>query len=136
MTPLEAMTPLSGQIETDFVVLSADKRATIEHWDDTLYERLNADYADFAGHELIACHSFDSDWPTWEIHPNGDEIVVLLEGEATFVLQVGDDTSELSLARPGEYVVVPRNTWHTAKIAGTAKMLFITPGQGTENRPV
>jgi len=130
------MEPLCGQIETDFVVLSADKTAAIEPRDEQLYERLEKNYGDFAGHELIACHSFNSDWPTWEIHPKGDEIVVLLEGEATFVLQSSKGEVTLSLTHPGEYVVVPRNTWHTAKIASASKMLFITPGQGTENRPV
>jgi len=129
------MEPLSGHIETDFVVLSADKTAAIEHWDEQLYERLGNDYGDFAGHELIACHRFDSDWPTWEIHPMGDEIVVLLKGEATFVLQGENGEVTLSLTNPGEYVVVPRNTWHTAKTAHASKMLFITPGQGTENKP-
>jgi hypothetical protein len=31
-------------------------------------------------------------------------------------------------------VVVPRNTWHTARVSGTTRMLFITPGEGTEIR--
>lgn len=29
--------------------------------------------------------------------------------------------------------VVPRNSWHTARMAQAARMLFITPGEGTEN---
>jgi quercetin dioxygenase-like cupin family protein len=34
---------------------------------------------------------------------------------------------------PGDTVIVPRGAWHTAKIAGTTSMLFITPGEGTLN---
>lgn len=32
------------------------------------------------------------------------------------------------------FVVVPRGTWHTAKVHAATTMLFITPGEGTENR--
>ena len=30
-------------------------------------------------------------------------------------------------------IVVPRNTWHTAKVSEPTQMLFVTPGQGTIN---
>ncbi len=32
------------------------------------------------------------------------------------------------------FVVVPKNTWHTAKVHAPTMMLFVTPGEGTENR--
>jgi mannose-6-phosphate isomerase-like protein (cupin superfamily) len=123
-------------IDSDFVVLSPDKRATIETADAGLYERLDTDYGGFSGHELIACHTFDEDWPTWEIHPHGDEIVILLSGDTTLVLQQDHGEHRVRLSEPGAYVIVPRNTWHTARTSATTKMLFITPGEGTENRPV
>jgi len=41
----------------------------------------------------------------------------------------------VSLNQVGEYVLVPKNTWHTAKVRKPSRMLFITPGEGTENRP-
>ena len=34
------------------------------------------------------------------------------------------------------HVVVPKGTWHTARTSVPTKMLFVTPGQGTENKPV
>ena len=40
------------------------------------------------------------------------------------------------LQEPGTYVIVPKGTWHTARVAKAAKMLFITPGEGTQNKPV
>ena len=89
----------------------------------------------FKGCVLVSTHEFNGlDWPTWEIHPVGDEIVVLLSGAATFVLRGDDGEARVQLAVPGAYVVVPRNTWHTARVCGTTRMLFITPGEGTENR--
>ena len=101
---------------------------------DRLYEELDAKYGDFAGRTLISCHSFEDDWPTWEVHPNGDEFVVLLSGDVEMVLasEDGDETQRLS--EPGAFLIVPRGTWHTAKVASPATMLFVTPGQGTENR--
>ena len=45
-----------------------------------LYQDLDTDFAGFTGHVLIAVHEFSGDWPTWEVHPAGDEIVMLLSG--------------------------------------------------------
>ena len=123
-------------IEREFVVLNADKRARIELFDSTLYERLDQEYNGFKGCELISCYEFSTDWPTWEIHPNGDEIVILLSGSVTFILQLGDREKSVFLDTMGSYVIVPKNVWHTAKINVTTKMLFITPGEGTQNKDV
>ncbi len=123
-------------IEGEFVVLSPDQRATIEPCDAGLYPRLDETYQGFTGHELIACYSFTNDWPTWEMHPAGDEVVMLLAGEATFVLKLADQEQSLTLATPGDYVVVPKGAWHTARINTFAKVLFITPGEGTQNAAI
>lgn len=130
------MTATVRSIETDFVVLSPGKRATVEPADAGLYERLDADYGAFSGHELIACHSFDGDWPTWEIHPHGDEVVILLSGDITLVLLQDEGEVGMQLSEPGSFVIVPANTWHTARTTVATKLLFITPGEGTRNRAV
>ncbi len=64
----------------------------------------------------------------------GTATLVLQPGTATLVLRGDDGETRAQLAGPGAYVVVPRNTWHTARVSGTTRMLFITPGVGTENR--
>lgn len=98
------------------------------------YEGLDREFGDFHKHVLISCHNFDSAWSTWEMHPQGDECVILLSGTATMVV-LGDGGEEsVKLSSPGEYIVVPRGAWHTASDASNAAMLFITPGQGTQNR--
>ncbi len=101
---------------------------------DSLYAELDEKYGGFAGHALIACHSFDSDWPTWEVHPNGDEFVMLLSGEAEMVLAAAGGDETVRLSQPGQYVIVPRGVWHTAHVNRPTQMLFVTPGEGTENR--
>ena len=40
----------------------------------------------------------------------------------------------MRLDTPGSFVVVPKNTWNTAKVHAPTTMLFVTPGEGTENR--
>jgi len=98
------------------------------------YEGLTTRFDSFANHALISCHDFNEAWPTWEMHPKGDELVILLSGSATMVVQVNGEHRSAELSKPGEYVVVPRGAWHTASAASNARMLFITPGEGTENR--
>ena len=98
-----------------------------------IYEQLGKKYAGFADHTLVSAHQFTESWPTWEIHPKGDEMVVLLSGRATFELKSDSGTESVILDSPGMFVLVPKNTWHTAIIEQAASMLFITPGEGTLN---
>ena len=123
-------------IGDDFVVIHSHNKASIEKHDDDLYERLDRDYNQFSGCKLISCHEFDGDWPTWEIHPKGDEVVVLLSGKVTFVLQEGKSEKSVLLDKQGDYIVVPENTCQTARTSTKTKVLFVTPGEGTRNKVV
>ena len=97
------------------------------------YEDLDARFGDFAGHVLMSCHTFNAPWPTWECHPAGDEMVLLMSGTVTLALKKAGKDEFVSLDTPGQYVLVPRGIWHTATAASEATMLFITPGEGTLN---
>jgi mannose-6-phosphate isomerase-like protein (cupin superfamily) len=88
----------------------------------------------FHNEYLVTCHTFHTDWPTWEMHPQGDEIVCLLSGAATFVLERESGDERIELRESGAYVVVPKGVWHTAKTQDVARMLFITAGEGTQHR--
>ncbi len=83
---------------------------------------------------LVTMFEYAADWPNWEMHPNGDEIVCLLEGRVTFVLERSGREERIELAAAGAYVLVPRGTWHTAKTSTPSRMLFITAGEGTQHR--
>ena len=123
-------------LATTAVILDHQHRATTMPVTETFWQDLDAQHGDFAGKLLISSYHFDSDWPTWEIHPHGDEIVQLQSGEVEFVLEEPTGLRRVHLDQPGSFVIVPRNTWHTAKVRKPSVMLFITPGQGTQNRPV
>lgn len=126
------------QIASEFVVMNAGLTAETAFVGDDFYAKLGQKYGDFAGNTLISCHSFASDWPTWEMHPKGDEIVILLSGAADMVFAKGAvdelDDESVRLESPGDYVIVPRGTWHTARVTESTTMIFMTPGEGTENR--
>ena len=105
--------------------------------DERFWPRLMAGaLGDFHHEYLVTCHRHDADWPMWEQHPNGDEIVALLAGRATLVLESeGAQVSSL-LAVPGDFVRFPRGSWHTALVGEPSTLLFITAGEGTRHRPV
>lgn len=100
----------------------------------TTYAELDEKYDDFRSHLLVSCHVFDRDWSEWEKHPAGDEIVVLLSGAARMRLRRSAGEEVVDLTEAGSFVVVPRDTWHTAETTVQTRMLFVTPGEGTENR--
>lgn len=98
-----------------------------------LYPSLDRDFDGFRGHLLVSEHTFAGDWPGWECHPAGDELVLLLDGAMSLLLREPDGDRAIELDRPGEYVRVPAGTWHTARIGASARVLFMTPGEDTLN---
>lgn len=73
-------------------------------------------------------------WDTWERHPAGEELVVLLGGRVDLIQDLDGEDRVVEL-HPGEAVVNPRNVWHTATVHEAGDALFVTPGRGTEHRP-
>ena len=123
------------QISDTFSILTPNMEVRALPFDGpAFYERLDQEFGGFSGHVLISSHSFNSAWPTWECHPNGDECVILLSGSATMVLLQEGEEHSTTLDTAGQYIIVPRGAWHTASAADNATMMFITPGDGTENR--
>jgi len=123
-----------ANLASTFVVLDPKFNAESIAVSDTIYAELDKRFDNFKNHLLIASHRFGDNWPTWEVHPHGDEVVCLTSGDAEFVMRQNGVDSTVRLSSPGAFVVVPRNTWHTALIHAPSTMIFITPGQATENR--
>jgi mannose-6-phosphate isomerase-like protein (cupin superfamily) len=125
---------IPATIQSSFVVVNNELLADVIPVTDAIWSDLDARYGDFAGHSLIASFSFDDDWPIWEIHPQGDEFVCLLSGDADMILDTGDGRQRFRLNAPGPFVIVPKGTWHTAQVHAPTTILFVTVGQRTENR--
>ena len=62
--------------------------------------------------------------------------MILLSGQVTFVLQLETGEQAITLQKQGEFAVVPKGVWHTAKTNVETKMLFVTPGEGTQHRAI
>jgi quercetin dioxygenase-like cupin family protein len=101
---------------------------------DRFFEDLESKVDDFKGKRLISHFTFDKDWETWEMHPAGEEFVCLLSGQVDLILEQNGVENTVQLSTSGSYVLVPRGTWHTARVHTPSSMLFITPGEGTQNR--
>ncbi|MPY71334.1 MAG: cupin domain-containing protein [Alphaproteobacteria bacterium] len=115
------------------LVLGPQGKATPKEMTPDFYAELAREFDRFAGHVLVSRHEFEEPWPTWEMHPKGDEMVCLLFGDVDFVLRGEDGEQVVRVDRPGDYVVVPRGVWHTVRPRTRSSMLFVTPGEGTEN---
>lgn len=89
-----------------------------------------------AGDTLITVSGGAGAWAQWEMHPAGDEILVILEGAPTFWFEHPDGRLQRVESSPGATVVIPRGAWHRAQSAAPYKILFITYGAGTTHKPV
>lgn len=90
--------------------------------------------ADGADGRLVSMHTFSAPWDTWEMHPQGDEVVLCTAG-VLILTQERDGAHHQIILRPGEAAVNPAGVWHTADAQGSATAVFITAGIGTMSRP-
>jgi mannose-6-phosphate isomerase-like protein (cupin superfamily) len=84
---------------------------------------------------LVSSYTFTESWTSWEMHPNGAEVVICTAGRITLHQELADGTAARVTIGPGEYAINPPGAWHTADIDGEASAVFITSGIGTEHRP-
>ena len=84
---------------------------------------------------LVSLFTFNESWTTWEMHPNGDEVVLCTSGSMTLHQEHPDGTRAQVTLEPGQYAINNPGVWHTADVAGAATGVFITAGLGTQVRP-
>jgi hypothetical protein len=58
------------------------------------------------GGTLVTVHSGDGDWKHWEMHPKGDEVLIVLEGSGRMIFERPDRNKSFDLA-PGATLIVP-----------------------------
>ena len=83
---------------------------------------------------LMMIESTPVSWPSWERHPEGTEIVHVLEGSGTFYQEI-DGAEHAIPFSAGSTIINPPNVWHTADVDQPMKALYITPCPGTEGKP-
>ena len=90
---------------------------------------------DGAEGRLVSMHTFTEGWPTWEMHPNGSEVVICTQGEMVLTQEFPDGARREVTLGAGEYAINPPGVWHIADIEKSATAIFITAGEGTQMRP-
>lgn len=125
-------------IEDHPVHLGLGARAfPLERFDGTSawYERYGAEHAaDGNEGRLVSMFTFDSSWDTWEMHPDGDELVLCVQGSIVLHQELDGVDTAVEL-QAGEAIVNPPGTWHTADVTDRCAAVFITAGRGTQVRP-
>lgn len=84
---------------------------------------------------LMGVSGQSADWNHWERHPAGEEILTLLSGEMELVLDL-EAGEQRRVLKAGETFIVPRGIWHRAIVKEAGRLMFVTPGAGTEHRRV
>ncbi len=84
---------------------------------------------------LVTVHTGAGDWNHWEVHPHGDEVLIVLEGSVRMIFQrpSGEEKFDLST---GSTLIVPAGVWHRAEKQVNLRMLFMTFGKGTKHKPL
>jgi mannose-6-phosphate isomerase-like protein (cupin superfamily) len=79
---------------------------------------------------LLGAVRFSAQGP-WERHPDGDELLHVLEGEIDLTILAPEGRVEVTVGE-GSVFVVPRGLWHRSRPRGVAAMLFATPTRNGE----
>lgn len=70
-----------------------------------------------------------------EMHPDGDEVLILLSGRMTVTLEESDGTRTVEVFA-GQGLVVPKGVWHQVLPEEPCQLIHVTPGPGGEHRPL
>lgn len=84
---------------------------------------------------LMGVTGQSADWVHWERHPAGEEILTLLSGKMELILDM-EGGERRTVLEAGETFIVPRGIWHRGIVKEPGRLMFVTPGAGTEHRPV
>jgi hypothetical protein len=103
-------------------------------WSPASMAAYGARFAGDAEGRLVTIFEQGETWTTWERHPAGEEVVVLLSGRVDLIQAIDGEERRVPLA-PLQAVINPPGVWHTADVHEPGVGLFITPGAGTEHKP-
>lgn len=103
-------------------------------WSPAYLQRYEDEHAgDGADGRLVMVGVQDANWTHWERHPAGDELVVALSGRQIIIQEIEGEQRRIDV-RAGQAVINGRGVWHTSDVVEPGRVLFITPGRGTEHR--
>ncbi len=84
---------------------------------------------------MMTAHHVSGDMAHWEMHPAGEELLVSVGATVEAVFQ-RDGSEETVTLSPGTACIVPRGEWHRIRVGEPGIVVFITPGEGTQHKPL
>jgi mannose-6-phosphate isomerase-like protein (cupin superfamily) len=137
MTTTDTPSPIALDIGRDTLVHFSDTLATATFTvEPSFWDHTGAAQPELAEGRVLCVADYTETWTGVEVHPVGDELVMLLSGDVDLVLERDSECHTLPL-RPGQAAIVPAGTWHRVVVRGPSRMLFVTPTPaGTQVRPV
>jgi mannose-6-phosphate isomerase-like protein (cupin superfamily) len=82
---------------------------------------------------LVAKYRIAEDTTSWEMHPAGDELLVMISGQMGVVLEQSGNETVVEVPA-GKACIVPRGTWHRQVVRSPGDYLGATYGKGTQHR--
>jgi mannose-6-phosphate isomerase-like protein (cupin superfamily) len=82
---------------------------------------------------LVMIEASPTNWPAWECHTEGDELVIVLEGEGDFLQEIDGETRSAPFG-PGSTFINPAGVWHTGNVRKPMRAIYLTPCPGTKHR--
>lgn len=123
------------QLESDAIHLGGPRSAIPIPAFNNGYDRYMAAHCTEAEPgRLVGMHESKEDWPVWEIHPAGDEIVIVTKGRAEFLQEINGEVKR-TVVGPNEAIINPAGVPHTAYVIEPFTAVYITPCPGTDHRP-
>ena len=84
---------------------------------------------------MMTANHVSADMAHWEMHPAGEEVLVSVSASVEAVHQHENGEESVTLV-PGNACIVPRGTWHRIRVVEPGVLVFITPGEGTQHKPL
>ena len=73
--------------------------------------------------------SADDDRSPWEMHPDCDELLHVMEGKIEVeVLPSKGGESSTTIIPAGSFIVIPQGCWHRQRILEKTREFYLTPG--------
>lgn len=86
---------------------------------------------------LVMAGETTADWDHWEMHPDGDELIMVARGSVRIHVDVPDGPTPAApvVLEAPHLVSMPAGAWHTMDVIEPALVVTITWGAGTQHRP-
>lgn len=98
-----------------------------------LSQRANQDLGTFDAHSVGLGRYVPGSSP-WERHSNGDELLLVTDGEVEIEVLENDGRSRVYLLREGALFVVPKGLWHQLTATANVNILYFSPSEDGAER--